>query len=116
MSKVHDAGKGSEPRAVDQEGWDSCPLWDNLKRKKEMPKITLKPVLMVDACDFTDEVEEYCVDSEISTHYDWGSTWCELEDEDDKLCQWIVEHAKGQNFDLSNYIKDGGFRVVISPT
>ena len=29
------AGKGDAWRDIDRNKWDSCPLWDNLKKKKE---------------------------------------------------------------------------------
>jgi len=71
----------------------------------------------IDACGLPDDVEEYCIGEEISTHYDPGMALCDPSDEDDLLAKWIVEQSKEEGFDLSKFTRaDGCLRVFINPT
>ena len=120
MSKVHDAGKGSEPRAISQKGWESCPLWENLKNKESKPKqIYLEPILCIDARDFpTSELFTFCIESDIGFgDGSWAVALCEPDDDEDLLYKWVVASAAKQNFDLTPYMnEDKSFRVAINPT
>jgi len=79
--------------------------------------MALDIAIEVDASLISDEVIEYCVGMEISTHYDVGRARCDPSNKDDLLAKWVVERAKEEKFNLAAFTRpDGCFMVYIDPT
>jgi hypothetical protein len=46
-------------------------------------------IIAVNACDFPNEVIDYCVDNEINTHYD--NDLVNIDDDGNPLAEWLKE-------------------------
>jgi hypothetical protein len=79
----------------------------------------IQPAIEVDACDFPEEIDEYCMDNDIGTHYEGGSETFNLDgsEDDNVFLQWVRKEALKQGLDLEKFkTASGRLNVHVSPT